>query len=942
MNIAVFSENRNDYWSGGRWYPWFMGHVLASLGHKVILSTNNLPTFDKCFEEFPGRENINILVCKHYGIRKDMNKIFKGGFDLTIGSPIWGAEKAVTFAEIFKCKSMILCYEPNNWIEEKSGRDDILLPGQNWSSYINASRKCDKFLCNAKLPAKYARKWIPEISDRIDYLFNGINTVTADKIKRILSDKRKNQVVYVSRSDLYKGFEDIGKYFSDLKDKPKIIFITGMLKKENEEKLLDICQNIGLELEVKILIDDQQKFQLISESKALFFPSKWEGFGIPPAEAFYLSVPVICYDLPITKEIYRDFPHYLRLENEEHNKKLMKKLFTDNDFLFRKIKAAREYVTKFAAFENYAQHLNEKIANVFKAPLADKVEKVSSQQERSIISKLQPKKKASDFSKSDLKPKFVSNKKVSIVIPYYNGNLQYLSECVQSIDRQTHKNKEIIFLDDGTTDKECKKAIKIIEDAGEWRLIKHEKNQGIPKSMTDGVKAATGDIIIFLDADDTLRDRALEIVTLCFEQNNNLKMLYTNEVHMNENGEIFAEERKPNWNIECLYTGQYLNHLTAFKADFLKKMMPCSEKYGRSWDYDLMLRIAEKTSEIKHIPKILYNWRIHGGQFGGGEGAYIAQENAISALNAHLKRIKLDKKKQITQTPNLGFYGSKHRIKRKPKILVITMTRDIHYLGQLLISMEKHTHIPYDHLIVHHEPKGNWDKNILEYFKVKDLWFELEDGEFNFSKTHNKMIEKHGDGYDYFVLLNDDIILNDRWLEESIAMFDYRWDKVGVVGIKLMYPNDEDIRKIRLPKYWMENVATIQHAGVCLLKDRGAAHCYVNRPSNMRAINFAREFETVTFAVVTIDSKCFNEIKMNEKYDSDLNDMVFCINAKRKGWKIIYTPWANGIHLTSVTREKYGIAGKVENQVAFRKEFKEEIEDKMNYPQMLKAEEEGL
>ncbi len=77
---------------------------------------------------------------------------------------------AVTFAEFFKCRSVVLCYEPNNWVKEKSGRDDIILPRQNWGSYIDVSRKCDMFLCNAELPSTFAKKWIPEISEKVNYL----------------------------------------------------------------------------------------------------------------------------------------------------------------------------------------------------------------------------------------------------------------------------------------------------------------------------------------------------------------------------------------------------------------------------------------------------------------------------------------------------------------------------------------------------------------------------------------------------------------------------------------------------------------------------------------------------------------------------------------------------------------------------------------------------
>lgn len=939
MRIVLFSENRANYWSGGRWYPHLIAHALASKGHRVIIATNILPVFDEYFKDFPGRENIKIIIDpkNQFALNKEgLDTHYRGKFDVAIGSPIRGALYASTFAELKRCKSMVLCYEPNNWIKEKSGRDDILLPGQRWNEYMEGAKKCDKFLCNAELPAEYAKRWIPEISEKVDFLFNGYNSFAANRIKVKEPGERKDQIVFVSRTYRSKGFTDIADCLKDLRNKPKVIFITGGGEKDAEKRLIDDCKKADVELDIKKLVSDEEKFKILADSKALFFPSRWEGFGIPPAEAFSVQTPVICYNLPILKEIYRNYPHYMKLGRPKFNKKLLNSLFEDNTVLFKNIESARDHVVSFGDFNNFADILERKVNDLFTTKELESTNVVA----RKIANV--NRKKVTEFSKANRKAKFSSNKKISLIIPYYNGDLKFLSQCAQSIDRQTHKNYEVIFVNDGTTDATCKKAIEAIRNVGDWIIIDHDKNKGIPQSITTGVKKASGEIIAFLDADDMLRDRALERIAHAFEQEE-IQFAYTNEVQINAQDEIIFEEKKPDWSMECLYTGQYINHLTAFEAKFLKSLMPCKKEYGGSWDYDLLLRAAEKNPKVIHIAQTLYNWRIHKEQAGGMGRQYTAQEDALTALEHHFERIGLNGKKKIVQTPVLGYFDSRHSYvgEKKPKILVITMTRNVHYLGQLIISMEKGTHIDYDHLIVHHEPQGRWDKDLLNYFRSKDLWFELISGPFNFAKAHNDMIAKHGEDYDYFVLLNDDIIVNNHWLTELIAIFHYKWDKIGVVGCKLMYPNNDDLRHNKLPTFWYDNVAKIQHAGVCLLRDRGAAHCYVNKPCNIRSVNFIRPFETVTFGLVAIDAKCYNEIKMNPKYDSDLNDMDFCIRAKKKGWRIIYTPWANAIHLCSVTRRKYGIAGKKVNQVTFRKEYKAEIKGKPNYRQMLDKEDAG-
>lgn len=100
---------------------------------------------------------------------------------------------------------------------------------------------------------------------------------------------------------------------------------------------------------------------------------------------------------------------------------------------------------------------------------------------------------------------------VSIIIPIYNVEL-YLHDCLESLNRQTIKDFEVIFVDDCSSDT----SVQILElflrnDCKfKYTFIKHETNRGLGAARNTGVSFAKGDFYFFLDSDDTLCPNAIE------------------------------------------------------------------------------------------------------------------------------------------------------------------------------------------------------------------------------------------------------------------------------------------------------------------------------------------------------------------------------------------------------------------------------------------------
>ncbi len=98
--------------------------------------------------------------------------------------------------------------------------------------------------------------------------------------------------------------------------------------------------------------------------------------------------------------------------------------------------------------------------------------------------------------------------KVSIIVPVYNV-AEFLSECFDSIKKQTYKNLEIILIDDGSTD-DSKNLCEEFAKNDSRAIVKSQKNAGLSAARNVGLDFATGNYVFFLDPDDFLADDCID------------------------------------------------------------------------------------------------------------------------------------------------------------------------------------------------------------------------------------------------------------------------------------------------------------------------------------------------------------------------------------------------------------------------------------------------
>ena len=149
--------------------------------------------------------------------------------------------------------------------------------------------------------------------------------------------------------------------------------------------------------------------------------------------------------------------------------------------------------------------------------------------------------------------------KISIVVPVYNAG-EFLFSCIESIERNTFKDYEIIIVDDGSekfTADICDNCLQEFSNVS----VYHTVNQGVSAARNYGIQMAKGEFLTFVDADDTVDSNYLsELYNLAMDTGCQMAVVGHKEIFDN-----YTKERPPKVNKDLL-----LNNET--KIDFLKNI----------------------------------------------------------------------------------------------------------------------------------------------------------------------------------------------------------------------------------------------------------------------------------------------------------------------------------------------------------------------------------
>ena len=110
----------------------------------------------------------------------------------------------------------------------------------------------------------------------------------------------------------------------------------------------------------------------------------------------------------------------------------------------------------------------------------------------------------------------MSARKISVIVPIYNSEA-YLPRCIESIQKQSYSNLELLLIDDGSSDDSLTLCRKYAKTDPRIRVI-HQENRGVSAARNAGLEAMTGDCFTFVDSDDALLEHALALLVKDLEE----------------------------------------------------------------------------------------------------------------------------------------------------------------------------------------------------------------------------------------------------------------------------------------------------------------------------------------------------------------------------------------------------------------------------------------
>ena len=481
---------------------------------------------------------------------------------------------------------------------------------------------------------------------------------------------------------------------------------------------------------------------------------------------------------------------------------------------------------------------------------------------------------------------------ISVLLPVYQTPEQWLRRCLDSVLAQAYGNWELCVVDDASP---SPRVLEILEEYARSdsriRVKRRQENGHISRASNTALEMARGAFVALLDHDDELRPHALLEMAAAIGKNPGVRLLYSDEDKIDEDGGRFHPYFKPDWNPDLLLSQNYVCHLTVIDTLLVRDSGGFRVGFEGSQDHDLFLRCTARLqqSQVHHVPKVLYHWRAIAGStalergakdYASSAGARAVQTNlALSTPGAVVEQLEHGHYRVNWPLPNVP-----------PTVSIIIPTRDRSDLLRTCVEslVQLTTYPGYEIVVVDNQSSEPEALDYLTRLRSRDRIRVLSfDAPFNYSAINNWAVAQCTG--EVVCLLNNDIeVISGDWLHELVSQAVR--PGIGAVGAMLYYPD-----------------RTIQHAGVVLGLGGVANHVYTGQPvghpgHGARAL-VAQNLSAVTGACLVVRRALYEQLEgLDERLQVAFNDIDFCLRLREAGYRNVWTPFAELAHHESATR----------------------------------------
>jgi len=473
---------------------------------------------------------------------------------------------------------------------------------------------------------------------------------------------------------------------------------------------------------------------------------------------------------------------------------------------------------------------------------------------------------------------------ISVVMPSYNPNPVWLREAIESVREQIYPNWELCIADDASPSEEVRAILKSYADSDpRIKVVFRPKNGHISAASNSALDLVTGSWIALMDHDDLLPAHALFWVADCIASHPGVQLIYSDEDKIDEALNRSGPYFKCDWNVDLFRSQNMFSHLGVLSTDLVRAVGGFRLGLEGSQDWDLVIRCMERIApgQVRHIPRVLYHWRVHAESTAKSMDAkpyaVVAGERA---LNEHFERTQTRAKAE-----HIGFgYRVRYALPETPPLvsLVVTTRNAAASLRRCVDSIVQKTTYPRYEIIVADNAsddaaaqaclaavEGLSNVRVLRHAQRQRV-----------AALRNEAVEAATG--EVIALVDDTVeVIAPDWLAEMVSLA--LQPGVGAVGARLMDP-----RRI------------LTHAGVLLGLgvDGVAGHSHRGMPAGREGYGgraaLIQSFSAVSSACMVVRKDRYLEVGGFDasRLQEAFADVDLCLRMGEIGLRTLWTPYA--------------------------------------------------
>ncbi len=463
----------------------------------------------------------------------------------------------------------------------------------------------------------------------------------------------------------------------------------------------------------------------------------------------------------------------------------------------------------------------------------------------------------------------------SVLVPAYNTPPDLLEACIESVRAQVYPDWELVIADDGSSREDTLAQLRQYEGDPRIRTVLNRENRGIAANTQSALNLATGDFVGLLDADDVLLPHALFRAAEVIAAQPNVDVIYSDEDKLELDGSRSDAYFKPDWSPDLFLSSMYVCHFLVIRRSLVEAAGGFRSGFDGSQDYDLMLRVMDRSDRIAHVPDVLYHWRKTPMSTSSvGASKPWAFDAGRRALQDFADRNRLEATVEDTTAP--GLYRMRYHLRGAPRVSVILPVPPDIERATALLSRLNTSRYPDLELVV-----AGSDQRVLDRVaatSTRGAHIVHADG------PPGRILNAGGRAATGAVLLFVEPWLepmDDDWIAALVEHA--QRPEVGIVGGKTFYPDGR-----------------LRHMGLVVGADGlvgrpfdGYAGTWAGYFANADAI---RNCRAVSRAGLMTRKALFDELGgFDDALEGAGVELDYALRVSARGLRVVYTPYARAV-----------------------------------------------